>query len=216
MKNLEEIQDLIAEKSFSEAKNELITYLETNPDDIEATKLLGLMNVNLNLFKEGAEIFEKVIKLSPDDATTIFYLGNCYDNLNLLDKAEDCYKQVIKLRKNFVEAYKNICVLYMKTGNEIKAIQRAQEAKLIEPSDYTFDYLIGTASVTLKLYNQAIEHLENALALNPEHSQIYNNLGTAYLLTGMKEKAIECYKKAIKLNPKDSVAYYNIASIYQI
>ena len=39
MKNLEEIQDLIAEKSYNEAKSELITYLETNPDDIEAIKL---------------------------------------------------------------------------------------------------------------------------------------------------------------------------------
>ncbi len=216
MSELEIIQDLIAEKSYNEAKERLSKYLGEKPDDVEAMKLLGLVNVNLDLFKEAKTNFEKVVAVAPDDATTLFYLANCYDNLNNLEDAERYYIKVLELRENFIDAYKNLCIIYMKTGKEVSAIKIAQQAKLIDSSDYTFDYLIGTASVTLKLYNQGIEHLESALALNPEHPQIYNNLGTAYLLTGAREKAIDCYKKAIKLNPEDSVAYYNIASIYQI
>lgn len=216
MSELENIQDLVTKKCYHEAKDELNKYLDNNSEDVEALKLLGLVNVNLELFKEAKDNFEKVISIVPDDATTLFYLANCYDNLGKLDDAERFYIKVLELRENFVDAYKNLCIIYMKTGKEVSAIKIAQQAKLIDSSDYTFDYLIGTASVTLKLYNQGIEHLENALSLNPEHPQIYNNLGTAYLLTGARDKAIDCYKKAIKLNPKDSVAYYNIASIYQI
>lgn len=216
MSELENIQNLVAEKSFNEAKKELIDYLETNPEDLEAIKLLGLVNINLDSFGEAKEMFEKALTMDSKDATTLFYLANCYDSLGMLDEAEKYYIKVIELRENFIDAYKNICIIYMKLGKEIDAIQMAQKAKLIDNSDYTFDYLIGTASVALKLYNQAIDYLERALALNPDHPQIYNNLGTAYLLTGARDKSVECYKKAIKLNPQDSVAYYNIASIYQI
>lgn len=216
MSEIDEIQDLISEKSYEEAKTRLIKYTEENSNDPEALKLLGLVNVNLNQFKEAKENFLKATKLLPDDATTLFYLGNCYDNLGKLEDAERCYVKVLELRENFVDAYKNLCIIYMKTGKEESAIKVAHQAKQIDSTDYTFDYLIGTASVTLKLYNQGIEYLEKALELNPEHSQIYNNLGTAYLLTGNREKSIECYQKAIKLNPNDSVAFYNIASIYQI
>lgn len=216
MSELEIIQDLVATKSYNEAKDELNKYLDANPEDIEALKLLGLVNVNLELFKEAKENFEKVVNHTPDDATTLFYLANCYDNLGKLEDAERYYIKVLELRENFLDAYKNLCIIYMKSGKEVSAIKMAQQAKLIDSSDYTFDYLIGTASVAMKLYNQGIEHLESALSLNPEHPQIYNNLGTAYLLTGARDKAVDCYKKAIKLNPDNSVAYYNIASIYQI
>ncbi len=116
------------------------------------------------MFKEAKDSFEKVVSLAPDDATTLFYLANCYDNLGKLEDAERYYIKVLELRENFLDAYKNLCIIYMKSGKEISAIKYAQQAKLIDSSDYTFDYLIGTASVAMKLYNQGIEHLERALA----------------------------------------------------
>lgn len=216
MSELENIQNLVAEENYQEAKERLLKFVAEEPENLEAIKLLGLVNVNLNNIAEAKDNFEKAMSIDSNDATTLFYLANCYDTLNAPLEAEKYYLKVIELRDNYVDAYKNLCIVYMKLGKEIKAVEFAQRAQQIDSSDYTFDYLIGTASVTLKLYNQAIEHLEHALALNPNHPQIYNNLGTAYLLTGAREKAIDCYKKAIKLNPDDSVAYYNIASIFQI
>lgn len=217
MSELDRIKDLISEESFNDAKKALEEYLTNgHNNDIEAVKLMGLVNVNLELFKEARENFEKAIKLSPKDATALFYLANCYDNLGQILDAEKCYLKVIEVRENYVDAYKDLCIIYMKTNREMNAIEIGKKGKLIAPNDFTFDYLIGTANITMKKYNEGIEHLEAALALNPSHFQIYNNLGTAYLLIGQREKAIECYQKAIKIKPDDSVSYYNIASIYQI
>lgn len=217
MGDLEKIKDLITEDSYQEAKKELTVYMsEGHEDELEVIKLMGLINVNLLLFDEAVKNFEKAVKISPDDATALFYLANCYDNTGRLSDAERYYIKVLEVRENYIDAYKNLCIIYMKTGNENKAIEFAQKAKDIAPNDFTFDYLIGTASVALKLYNKGIQHLEHALALNPQHFQIYNNLGTAYLLTGMRDKALDCYKKAIKIKPDDAVSFYNIGSIYQI
>lgn len=217
MNELEKVKDLIAENSYNEAKKELTKYIsEGHENDLEVLKLMGLVNVNLQDYKSATTNFEKAIKISPKDATALFYLANCYDNLNRLSDAESYYIKVLEIRENYIDAYKNLCIICMKTGKENNAIEYAMKAKEIAPQDYTFDYLIGTAYVALKIYNKGIEYLESALALNPEHFQIYNNLGTAYLLVGSREKAIDCYKKAIKIRPKDAISYYNIGSIYQI
>ena len=217
MNELEKVKDLIAENSYNEAKKELTKYIsEGHENDLEVLKLMGLVNVNLQDYKSATTNFEKAIKISPKDATALFYLANCYDNLNRLSDAESYYIKVLEIRENYIDAYKNLCIICMKTGKENNAIEYAMKAKEIAPQDYTFDYLIGTAYVALKIYNKGIEYLEAALALNPEHFQIYNNLGTAYLLVDSREKAIDCYKKAIKIRPKDAISYYNIGSIYQI
>ena len=217
MNELEKVKDLIAENSYNEAKKELTKYIsEGHENDLEVLNLMGLVNVNLQDYKSATTNFEKAIKISPKDATALFYLANCYDNLNRLSDAESYYIKVLEIRENYIDAYKNLCIICMKTGKENNAIEYAMKAKEIAPQDYTFDYLIGTAYVALKIYNKGIEYLEAALALNPEHFQIYNNLGTAYLLVGSREKAIDCYKKAIKIRPKDAISYYNIGSIYQI
>lgn len=217
MNELEKVKDLIAENSYNEAKKELTKYIsEGHENDLEVLKLMGLVNVNLQDYKSATTNFEKAIKISPKDATALFYLANCYDNLNRLSDAESYYIKVLEIRENYIDAYKNLCIICMKTGKENNAIEYAMKAKEIAPQDYTFDYLIGTAYVALKIYNKGIEYLEAALALNPEHFQIYNNLGTAYLLVGSREKAIDCYKKAIKIRPEDAISYYNIGSIYQI
>ncbi|MCD8377986.1 MAG: tetratricopeptide repeat protein, partial [Candidatus Gastranaerophilales bacterium] len=217
VKELETIKDLIAENSFSEAKKELEIYIsQGHSDELEVIKLMGLININLKDFSSAMVNFERAVKMSPEDTTSLFYLANCYDSLNKVYDAQKYYEKVIELRENYVDAYKNLCIVYMKIGKENSAVKLAEKAKKIAPADYTFDYLIGTACVTLKLYNKGIEHLEAALALNPEHFQIYNNLGTAYLLIGSRTKAINCYKKAIKIKPDDALSYYNIGSIYQI
>lgn len=217
MSELDSIKDLISEKSYNEAKNELESYISNgHENDLEAVKLMGLVNVNLEKFEEAKSYFEKAHKLAPTDATTLFYLANCHDNLENLIDAEKLYKKLLEIREEYIDAYKNLCIIYLKTNRELNAIELATKAKSLAPNDYTFDYLIGTASISLKQYNQGIKHLEAALAMNPSHFQIYNNLGTAYLLVGQREKAIECYKKAVKIKPDDAISFYNIGSIFQI
>ena len=78
---LNEINEIIGEKDFSQAKIMLEDYLKDDEFNVEGLKLLGLCNLNLDLYDEGRSNFETVVKYAPDDATSWFYLANCYDNL---------------------------------------------------------------------------------------------------------------------------------------
>ena len=213
--NLDEINELIAEKNFSEAKEYLQNMLQNDEKDIEALKLLGLCHVNLNEFQEGKSAFETVVKYK-DDASSWFYLASCYDNLDDFIHAIPAYQEVIRLRESYIDAYKNLAVVFVKTKEPEKAVEIAKKALDFEQNDYTLYYIIGTAYMSMKKFEESVFYLEKALEINPQHSQLYNNLGTSYVTIGNLEKAYENFMKASEYDPENSITYYNIASILQL
>ena len=213
---LDEINELVVDKKFEEAKQELLKYNLDEEKELEALKLLGLCNVNLENYKEGQSNFETVVKYDPEDASSWFYLASCYDNLDDIIHARAAYQKVIELRKNFLDAYKSLCVLYVRCDEPDNAIEFAKKALEFEKEDYTLYYIIGTAYMSQKNFEESVKYLEKALELNPEHSQLYNNLGTSYITIGKLDKAYENFVKASEFDPENSITYFNIASILQL
>lgn len=213
---LDEINELVVDKKFEEAKQELLKYNLDEEKEFEALKLLGLCNVNLENYKEGQSNFETVVKYDPEDASSWFYLASCYDNLDDIIHARAAYQKVIELRKNFLDAYKSLCVLYVRCDEPDNAIEFAKKALEFEKEDYTLYYIIGTAYMSQKNFEESVKYLEKALELNPEHSQLYNNLGTSYITIGKLDKAYENFVKASEFDPENSITYFNIASILQL
>ncbi|MDR1167874.1 MAG: tetratricopeptide repeat protein [Heliobacteriaceae bacterium] len=210
---MDEINRLIAQKDFNQAKELLNGLLQA--DNIEALELHGICSINLGLFDEAKKDFETVVKFKRNDALSWFYLANCYDNLQDFLHAGAAYEEAIKLKEDYIDAYKNLCVIHVKSGEPQKAVELGKKA-LEYGSDHTLFYIIGTACMSLKKFDESILYLEKALELNADHAQLYNNLGTCFISTGNMEKAYESFSKASELEPENSLAYFNIASILQI
>lgn len=215
MKNLDKINELINNEKYEEAKNELKAIVNGDEKDADALKLLGLCHMNLGEYKEGQGVFETVVKYK-DDATSWFYLANCYDNQDDFLHAISAYEEVLRLRSGYVDAYKNLAIVYVKNQEPQKAIDIARKALDFTQEDYTIYYIAGTACMALRKFDDALEFLEKALELNPKHSQLYNNLGTCYVTVGNLDKAYENFMKASEFDPDNSITYFNIASILQL
>lgn len=121
--SLEEITNLVSEQKFQEAKTELEKFAADDEKHIEALKLLGLCNINLEKYKEAQSNYETVVKYKPDDALSWFYLATCYDNLEDYLHAKSAYLEVIKLRDSYLEAYKCLAVLCVKTEEQELAVE---------------------------------------------------------------------------------------------
>lgn len=213
---LEEINDLIGKKEFDKAKELLEPALKADPENVELLKLSGLVASNDEDWQKARSSFETVVKFKPEDATSWFYLASAYDRLGDFVSAKNAYIKVIDLRSGYTEAYKSLCVILMKMNEPENAIKYAVMANAIEPDDYIFHFVIGTAYMKLKEFQKSIEPFKRALEKEPDNIGTLNSLGTAYMAVGNSEDAIKCYKRALELRPNSPMAYYNIGSAYQI
>lgn len=216
-KETDKIYKLIEKGEYVKAKELLADVIVNNEKDLDALKLTALCDVNLENYDNARKILEDIIKYKQDDAICWYYLGCCYDNLEKFTEAKHAYSTVIKLRPEYVDVYKSMAIIQIKTQNPKNAIEYVEEGlKYADKNDYSLYYIAGTACMAAQDFEGSIKYIEKSIELDPKNVQLYNNLGTAYLTTGKLEQAIETYKKSIELDPSDSLAYFNIASILQM
>ena len=216
MADMDRINELVGNKEFKAAWELIEPALKEEPDNIELEKLAGLTAVNLEDWQNAKILFESVVKYNQDDAASWFYLANCYDKLGDFIYSKNAYIKVIELRPEYVEAYKNICVVFLKLNQPQDAIDYAFKGSKYAPEDYLFDFICGTAYMKLKDFEKSIIPFETAIKKAPGNLGVYNSLGTAYMSVKRVDDAINCYEKAIELSPDNPVTYYNLGSVYQI
>jgi len=100
--------------------------------------------------------------------------------------AEQKYNQTLKLQSDFVEAKKNLTMVYQ---------------------NLAYQYYGKEA------YDKSIYYAKESISFQPENVNVYNILGQSYLALNNYEKASEIYKKILSLNPNDSVALQNLKYI---
>lgn len=212
---INKIAELVGDKQFENAKVLVDEELIKNPFDIELLKLAGLTYINLDLWEQAKTAFETVIKTEQEDATSWFYLAKCYERLGDFISSKNAYIEVIKLREEYLEAYKNICVVLIKLNEIQETIKYAQLGKSFS-DEFIFDFIIGTAYMKDKNFSLAINPLKEALSKAPNNLGTINSLGTCYMATNNIPLAISTYEKALVIDPNSAMAYFNIGSAYQI
>lgn len=110
---------------------------------------------------------------------------SCYDNLGQYIEAKHAYNTVIKLRPEYIDAYKSMAIVYIKTQEPDKALEFVKQGlEHSQNDDYSLYYIGGTACMAAQKFDESIKYIKKAIDLNPENVQLYSNLGTAYLTTG--------------------------------
>lgn len=216
MVDIDRINELVGDKKFEEAKALIEEAKKEDANNLELIKLSGLTELNLEDWQKARSDFETVVKYNPEDAASWFSLAGCYDKLGDFISAKNAYYKVIELRKDYVDAYKSLCVVLMKLNNIDEAIKMASIASSIDETDYIFDFIVGTAYMKLKDFQKSVAPLERAREKAPDNLMTYNSLGTSYMAVGRSADAIKSYRKALELNPKNPMAYYNLGSALQI
>ena len=216
MADIVRINELIGNKEFEEAKILLDEALKEDAENVELLKLAGLTYVNLGQWSEACKYFESAVKYAPDDATSTFYLAKCYESTGDLVAAKNFYQKVVELRPEYADAYKSLCLILLKMKNNADLIEYANEAAILFPEDYIYDFVKGTVMMDLKQYDTALELLKSAFDKAPDRPEILNSIGTCYVALGDTDHAINAYESVLNNDPNNAMAYFNIGSVYQI
>ena len=119
----------------------------------------------------------------------------------------------VKTESKAGEIAKNIALIYIELGDNDKAIEAIEKAKLSSPND--FNLLVSEANIRYKIgdKDKYKELIAEALAINPNNVDLLFNLGVVAADEDDFETAKKYYNMAIETDPTYTKAKMNMAAL---
>lgn len=151
---------------------------------------------------------------------------NIYNSAVALQKqgkyelAEEKYMLALKIQPNFIEAKKNLSILYY--NQSIKYLSQDNFNGSIKYANTAIAYGYNKTEcyhVMANVYKESEDYVnlisvcEKLNILTPNDDNVLNYLALAYLKSGQTEKAQNVYKKILLIIPNDRVAKQNLEYI---
>lgn len=154
------------------------------------------------------------------NAIEIYNSGVALHKQHSYDMAEQKYLKALKIQPNFVEAKKNLSMVYhykaqkyYGQGDYNEAIIYTKKALSLSPEKFEYYNTLANCYAQMKDYVNAIEIYNKILSKTPDDDNVLNNLAIAYMKTNQNEKAQKVYNDILLINPEDKVAQQNLKYI---
>lgn len=99
-------------------------------------------------------------------------------------------------------------------GKYDEALKFLNEAKELDPENYSYPYEIGYTYFIQKDYKRAIEEYKKVITYKNITDQCFQMLGSLYDYTGDTAKAFTTYKDGLKMFPNSGRLYLEIGTVY--
>ena len=159
-------------KEYDKAKKVCEDILDIQPDDLNATNLLAILNFQNKDFVQSIKFFEKAIKINPNISETYNNLGNVYYEFKQFNLAIDNYNKAIKLNPNFVLSYYNRAKALQEINQKQEAISDYNKAISLKNNFSAAYKNLGNLYAELKILDKSIYNHERALKINPNMSYL--------------------------------------------
>ena len=186
--------------------------LLTEPGNLQATYLLGLVGSETQRPEMARANIEKYLKTYPEDAQAISILALAYFDLKYFTKARTLMEKSIAMRGGGPHQYYNLGKTYFALQSYAEAVTAYGNAIRLQPG--YVDALIGKAvsHKELKEFEIAACTLEQAIVLEPRRAESHFLYGNVMRDMSNNEGAIDAYKTALIINPEHIEALINCAT----
>jgi tetratricopeptide (TPR) repeat protein len=129
------------------------------------------------------------------------------DRENLFEEARKNYQQAIATDPNYLPAYQALARLYLKEGDQERAVATYQKAIKAHPKAAPLWYELGMCYSRQKQWEPALTNLRQAVKLDPENRPYVNTLGYCLARAGLYDESLACFRKIVG----PAQAHYNLA-----
>ena len=151
----------IAEKDFKNAQNEMVTFLESNPEDKDAIEILGDAYGHQKKWDEAIEQYKSLTEKEPNNANYQYKYGGALGMkalsisklkaLGIIGDVKQAFLKAAELDSNHIEARWALVELYVSLpgiigGSNTKALKYANELQILSKVDgylakgYVYEY----------------------------------------------------------------------------
>src|ERR1700761_885980 len=197
--------------------------LKTEPNNLEAHKLLGrvylqsLGNVqnggpSEKVLQLAIDEYSKIVQLQANDIESRLLLGQLYTLAHDTPHAEEQFKAAAKIDPNSEDVVLNLARLYSDSGDMTHAIQ---VLNAVPEDDRTakMDYALGMSYDQLKQNKNAIDAYSKAFDLEPDNLDAERGLAQALLNDNQLAAALKHFEAISAADPQDAQTYLRISEI---
>ena len=197
--------------------------LKTEPDNLEAHKLLGRVYLqSLGNVQNGGPSekvlqlaiaeYTKIVQLQSNDIESRLLLGQLYTLAHDTPHAEEQFKAAQRIDPSSEDVVLNLARLYSDSGDMTHAIQ---VLSAVPEDDRTakMDYALGMSYDQLKQNKNAIDAYSKAFDMEPDNLDAERGLAQALLNDNQLSPALKHFEAISTADPQDAQTYVRIAEI---
>jgi tetratricopeptide (TPR) repeat protein len=210
-----------------EAESTARILLKTDPDNVDAHKLLGRIYLRQlgqgdqdvssnspagNVLDQAIAEFEKIVALQPRSVEDRMVLGQLYTVKHQPQKAEDEFKTAQAIEPESEDVVLNLARLYADSGDvphAVKVIEAVPESDRTPKMEFT----LGAAYEQLKQPKDAIAAYRRAEDLEPGDLRTIDALAQALLNNDQYDEALKQYQQLAEADPDNNSPLIHIAEI---
>ena len=167
------------------------------PDDPDVQFELGTTALQMSLWQDAVEAFQRTLKLRRDDPIALYNLGRAFMGMAQFESARQQFARYVEMRPDDASGH---CAL----GMTLAALERASEAHAqfersieLAPSQTESYYRMGLVDLDAKHLDEAAKNLRQAIAREPKHAGALSALGRVAFEQKRYPEAIDLLQRAI-------------------
>lgn len=183
---------------------------------MHANDIIGWVHIELGLlyrdtcrYDAALTHFEIAKKLDPVNENALLNSGHVFRILRDHVKARDFFQHALSLNPLNSSAWLEIGIVYRNEGDISSARDCFYKALEIESNSSAIHFYIARLLRADRCFDDALNHLEIALALNPKNLWIFYEMGLIYFAQEEILKALEAFNELLFICPyRDAVYRY--------
>ena len=204
------------QKNYPAAEQIYRRVLLTEPKNIDALLLLGLLLHETSRNEEAIETLRRALKIQPHRAEVRQTLVGPLMALGRLAEAIVEARELARLRPLVAETHQVAAKLLLQAKDAISALPYAKRAAELQPKSPDIFVTLGRVYQQMNLTSDALAAVDRALALVPNHADALIDKAVLRQSQGQLDEAIALYEAGLRVAPKNVAALNNLGSCFLI
>jgi tetratricopeptide (TPR) repeat protein len=201
---------------FPKAIEYLKKAIAADPDNAEATQLLGLSSYLGGHPVDAIPLLEKVQGWYPRaNVDAAYILGICYIQTRNYDQARKSFARMFDVPGDSAAAYLFTARMLLRQEYDPVAEEYAQKSVSLDPKLPLAHFLLGELYLYKSRVPEAITEFQKELAINPAHAATYYKLADAYSRMQKFEDAERLLQRSIWLDATSTGPYILMGKVLE-
>ncbi|MEW6751633.1 MAG: tetratricopeptide repeat protein [Candidatus Latescibacterota bacterium] len=224
-----EVDSLLARdlEAFDQRVDRIALGAVTSLESPEGAYDAGAAYLRVNHLEKAVAMFDRVLEMAPEHADALNARGVALTRLGRYEEALECYRRSL-LHEDNNGVRMNVALTYYLMGERAAADQLFQEVVAQDDSyGELFDFLatvgdaqesydIGVSYLRQKRLEDALTHLDQALAADPQFADAVNAKGVVFTHQGRHTEALALFEEAAALRPEQLGFRLNAALLHYL